>query len=284
MRDGAPGPEKVLIAAVVGLVLLLLAQWLLAQPLPADAPFDADAALARSRAAVGGTLGNHVLTGADGAPIELQRLRGKPLVVTFVYTGCFAVCPAATAALARAVAAARATLGADAFDVVTVGFNLPYDTPAAMREFARKQGIDDPRWHFVTADAATRDALAADVGFAWKPVAGGFDHVTQATLIDADGRVARQLYGDSLEPQRLAVPLAQLVARQRLARADGLAGWLERVRVLCTVYDPRAGRYRLDYGLFIEIFAGLSIVAATLGYLIAGARKRRAGTPPAAHA
>jgi hypothetical protein len=55
-----------------------------------------------------------------------------------------------------------------------------------------------------------------------------------------------------------------------------VAGFLERVRVLCTVYDARAGRYRLNYGLFIEHFTGASIVVATIWYLVAASRRRRA--------
>ena len=64
------------------------------------------------------------------------------------------------------------------------------------------------------------------------------------------------------------------------APKDDFASWIERVRVLCTVYDPRAGRYRLNYGLFIELFTGSTIVVATVWYLIAASRRRR--TTPAA--
>jgi hypothetical protein len=41
------------------------------------------------------------------------------------------------------------------------------------------------------------------------------------------------------------------------------------------VYDPRSGKYRLNYGLFIEIFAGLSMLGATAWYVIAEWRRQR---------
>jgi len=41
------------------------------------------------------------------------------------------------------------------------------------------------------------------------------------------------------------------------------------------VYDPRAGKDRLNYGLFIEIFIGLTCLGATAWYLVAGARRAR---------
>ncbi len=46
--------------------------------------------------------------------------------------------------------------------------------------------------------------------------------------------------------------------------APGVAGLLEKVRLLCTVYDPRSGAYRLNVGLFIELLSGLSVIGYVL--------------------
>jgi protein SCO1 len=51
------------------------------------------------------------------------------------------------------------------------------------------------------------------------------------------------------------------------APPQNLADVIERVRILCTVYDPRAGKYRLNYGLIIEILVGVSVLGATAFYL-----------------
>jgi protein SCO1/2 len=45
------------------------------------------------------------------------------------------------------------------------------------------------------------------------------------------------------------------------------------VRILCTVYDPRSGAYRLNYALFIEIFSGITIIGA-IGYIFIGEWRR----------
>ncbi len=119
--------------------------------------------------------------------------------------------------------------------------------------------------------------MAAEFGFQWVPTPAGFDHLTQATIVDRDGRIVRQVYGDSFELPMFVAPLRELVLGEPAPKYD-FASWVERVRVLCTVYDPRAGRYRLNYGLFIEIFTGSTIVIATVWYLIANSRRRR---PPA---
>jgi protein SCO1/2 len=272
-RDGVDA-NTLLLAAALGLVVWLAAGALFAQALPTGTSLDARAALAISQRAVGKPVGDYTLTGSGGALVRLADYRGKPLLVSFIYTGCTQVCPATTQFLGRAVGEAQRALSSDAFNVITVGFNLPFDSPVAMREFRKRQGIDLPHWQFLAADAPTIDGLARDVGFVWVPTGAGFDHLTQVTVIDANGRVFRQVYGESFALPMLVAPLQQL-ATGVPAPVQDLSGLLEKVRILCTVYDPLSGRYRLNYGLFIEIFAGLSVLGAIALYLGREWRRQR---------
>ena len=250
----------------------------------AAAALDSDRALAQSRAAIGRTPADYAFTDSRGARVRLSDFRGKPLLVSFVYTGCGQVCPTATKFLARAVKEAREALGDDSFAVVTIGFNQPHDTPQAMAAFAHQQGIDLPQWRFLAPDAGSVERLAADFGFSYAASPGGFDHLTQVTLVDARGRVAAQVYGEDYARTLLVAPLRALVAGAPAPVADWSA-LVERVRVLCTVYDPRTGRYRLDYGLVVEILAGTSVLAAILGYVaLEWRRGRRAARGDAAGA
>jgi protein SCO1 len=282
MRDPRQGldPNILLLAAVLGLVLYLVAGMLFAQELPAGTPLDPRRALDVSQAAIGRPLGDYTLQDRDGRQVRLAEYRGRPLIVSFIYTGCFQVCPTTTKFLGRAVEEAQRALGTDAFRVITVGFNLPQDTPTAMRAFQLRQGITAANWEFLAGDRTTIDGLARDTGFLWTPTAAGFDHLTQATIVDRDGRVFRQLYGESFELPMLVGPLKELVTGAP-APAQDLAGLLEKVRILCTVYDPRAGKYRLNYGLFIEIGAGLTVLGAILAYLAAEWRRHRGARPRA---
>lgn len=281
MRDSRQpeiDPNKLLIAAAVGLVLYLIAGLLFAQAMPSDGGLDPRVALKVSQAAVGTTIGDYTLVEGDGTQVRLAEYRGKPVIVSFIYTGCMQVCPTTTKFLGRAIEEAQRALGKDAFRVVTVGFNLPFDTPVAMREFRKKQGIDVAHWEFLAADAPTIDGLARDTGFVWSPTASGFDHLTQATIVDGRGRVVRQVYGESFELPMFVGPLKELVTGAP-APAQDLAGILERVRILCTVYDPRAGKYRLNYGLVIEILVGLSVLGATAFYIGNEWRRQRRPRP-----
>jgi protein SCO1/2 len=69
-------------------------------------------------------------------------------------------------------------------------------------------------------------------------------------------------------------PLKELVTGAP-APAQNLADLVERVRILCTVYDPLTGRYRLNYGLFIEILTGLSVLGGVVLYLTLEWRRQR---------
>lgn len=245
----------------------------------AAAGLDPERAVRESQAAVGRQLPDYAFTDSDGKRVRLADYRGKPLLVHFVYTGCTQVCPTAIRFLERAVAEARTALGTDAFSVVTIGFNVPFDSPQAMRAFARQQGIAVPGWSFLSPDVQSVADLTRAFGFVYMADRGGFEHITQVTIVDASGRVYRQIYGEAVEPPVLVGALRALLEGAPTP-AQSLRDIVERVRILCTVYDPLTGKYRLNYGLFIEIFAGLSVLGAVSYYLVSEWRRQRR-CPPA---
>ena len=70
--------------------------------------------------------------------------------------------------------------------MLTLGFDARNDTPAHMAKFAVTQGVNFDNWRLASADAVTLSALLRDLGFSYAAVAGGFDHVTQTTILDRD--------------------------------------------------------------------------------------------------
>ena len=241
--------------------------------------FNEDSALATSRGALGRRLGAHTLTAPDGTPVTLASLRGRPLIVSFIYTSCVHTCPIVTQTLERAVEVARDTLGRDSFRVVTIGFDAPKDTPERMAVFARGQGVGDDGWLFLSADAETAAALTAELGFVFFRSPKGFDHISQTTLIDSEGRVVRQIYGPSFEPPALVEPLMDLALGRPLAGAT-LGGLIDRLRLFCTIYDPRQDRYRLDYSIFVGVAVGTFCLGGVAIFLVRNWRHGRSqGTP-----
>lgn len=239
-------------------------------------PIDPDEALRLSQAAIGRTVGDYRFTDQDNRPLDLARLRGRPVIVSYIYTSCAFVCPTITASLARSVELAREVVGPEGFTVVSLGFDTRVDTPAQMRKYAAERGISIPGWYFASGDEATVASFARDVGFSYAPLAGGFDHLAQVTIIDADGRVYRQVYGPDFSPPMIVDPIKRLALGITTPERP-VADFLNKVRLLCTSYDPKSGRYRFDYSLILEIGIGLS---CTLGFAVFAVRAWRQGRGP----
>ena len=228
----------------------------------ATAPDDRmEPAVRTSQAAIGRTVGAWSFTDHTGRAVRATDFRGKPLVVSFVYTGCFQVCPATTQALKRAVQSARYALGDGTFRVISIGFNQPFDTPEALAACARKQGVDRVDWSFVAPREVDVKALLAEFGLTVEATPAGFDHLVQTTIVDADGRIYRQVYGDAFDLPMFVGPLKELLSGQA-AQAVSVDGIWRKVKLYCTVYDATSGRYRVNYSLFVELFAGLTFLGA----------------------
>ena len=243
---------------------------------PAAYGLDPGIAMRASREALGGTPANYTLRNRAGNPVALASYRGKPLLVNFIYSGCFQVCPTSSRALRRAVEGMRGRFGDAQFNVVSIGFNQPTDSPQALRQFAAQQRIEEPNWEFLSPATGDVAALARDFGFSFAPTPIGFDHTLQVSVLDAQGRLYRQVYGDAFTADALGEPLRQLVTGALVAQSTGWADLLDRVRILCSVYDPATGTYRVDYSLYLEIAGGATFILAMLWFALQEWRARRA--------
>jgi protein SCO1/2 len=115
-------------------------------------------------------------------------------------------------------------------------------------------------------DAATAARLLADVGFTYAATPKGFDHMIQATIVDAAGVVFRQVYGQQIEPPQLVDPLKRLALGQK-AEEDTLGAMIEGVRLFCTVFDPKSGRYRFDWSIVLSFVIGVLCFTAVAAFL-----------------
>lgn len=255
------------LGALVALLALICA-W------PASAALDEKRALRESQAAIGRVIGDYRLTDAEGGAVRLSAFRGKPLVVSFIYTGCFQICPTTTKHLEQMVRQAERAIGPGTFHVATIGFNLPFDTPEAMRDYARKQGVRNANWSFLSPETGSVDALLADFGFLREATPAGFDHLLQVSIVDADGRIYRQVYGDAFDAPAFVGPLLEL-AQNTPRPAGTLSAIVEEIRLLCTIYDPASGKYRVNYAIVIEILVGASVLLVGMTSVVIEWRRRR---------
>jgi protein SCO1/2 len=237
---------------------------------------DEKAAVQLSQGVVGQPVDDHVLLDRQGRPTPLSRYRGKPLLVSFIYTGCFQVCPTTTRNLQKAVEGTVAVLGPERFNIVTIGFNQPFDSPEAMRSFARQYGIYLPNWEFLSPAPAIVGELTRNFGFSYIPTAAGFDHINQVTLVDAQGKIARQVYGEKFTAESLVEPLKAMITGAPIPpQANVLEEIFDRIRILCSVYDPVTGKYRTNYAVYFEIAGLLTFLIWIVWYFWQDRRGRK---------
>lgn len=251
-------------AVLVALLAISPAMAIAAEPgLPA---FDAGLALDASQGAIGRTLSDHALTDQRGRQIRLNELRGRPVIISPIYTSCFHICPTTTTNLKAAADVAFDLLGDQAFTVLTIGFDTPRDTTERMLDYARARGIDSPQWIFASADAGTAARLLDEIGFTVAPAGGGFEHLIQATVVDDGGVVYRQVYGQQFETPLLVDALKRIALGQNLQRT-ALPSLAERIRLFCTTFDPKTGRYKFDYSLVLSAVLGVLIFSGIAAFI-----------------
>jgi len=229
--------------------------------------YDKQKAFEYSQAALNRTIGSYKFVDQDKKPIDITQYRGKPLVISLIYTSCHHICPTLTNYLAEVVKIAREALGEDSFSVITVGFDTAVDSPERMHLFARERNINISAWDFLSTDKDTIETFSNDVGFIFFESPKGFDHLSQITLLDADGKIYRQIYGAKYDPPILVEPLKELVFGNH-TESNIVDGWINNIRLFCTIYDPKSGRYEFDYSIFIGITIGIFILGSIATFIV----------------
>lgn len=243
---------------------------------PVDsAQYNRQSALKFSQAAIGTPLGSYTFTTTDGRTIGLQDLRGKPILISMIFTSCHYICPTTTKHIQQAAESAWQALGNNSFEILTVGFDAANDTPDAMRSFAKQQDIHADNWQFLSATPETIERLSQDLGFQYFVSPRGYDHLIQLSVIDRRGKVYSQVYGMNFELPALIEPLKQLVLNRPESAGHPISGLVDRVRLFCTVYNPATGRYEFDNSLFIQIAIGFMFIFSVAFYLVREARRAR---------
>lgn len=130
-----------------------------------------------------------------GKPFALTSLRGRAVLVSFVYTTCTGTCPTTTLNLAREQQALRrAGLRGDKVHFVSVSLDPVRDTPEALAAYARHFDADLASWHFLTGPPEEVARVIASWGM-WAKTGptGTLDHPSRIFLIDPNGR-QREIY------------------------------------------------------------------------------------------
>jgi protein SCO1 len=151
------------------------------------------------------------LTSQDGAALSLSDLRGKVVLLTFLYTSCTDTCPLLTGKMASL----QEKLGADfasRVQFLSVTVDPERDTPDVLRAYGQRFRADPAGWAFLTG---TSDEIAGVTGaygiFVRKRPTGDVDHSFLTSLVDRSGTLRVQYLGTRFDPDELLADLRALV-------------------------------------------------------------------------
>jgi protein SCO1/2 len=131
-------------------------------------------------------------TDQDGKRVNLESLRGVPVVVAMGYTSCKDICPMIVAdMMAIEDRAKEASLPKIRFAFFSI--DSAVDTPERLTSWAKDRGLDFSDWTLFNGDDKAVRELAAVLGVRYRRDASGdFDHSAIISILDADGRIVAQ--------------------------------------------------------------------------------------------
>jgi cytochrome oxidase Cu insertion factor (SCO1/SenC/PrrC family) len=151
----------------------------------------------------------------SGRTVSREELRGRLLVVSFLFTSCSLSCRAVNDRMAELQ---RALAGTEDVRLISITVDPRTDTPEALARFAARYHADPDRWLFLTGEKAEVYRLI-ETSFLSRTrelealIPGGFANLDHLAVVDRAGRVRDLVNG--LRPGAVA---QILVALERLRR------------------------------------------------------------------
>ena len=147
-----------------------------------------------SRLAVIRTQADFTLTTQDDKPFRLSQLRGKVVLVSFVFTTCNGSCPATTHRMDLASEALVKAGLQDRVHLLSITLDPARDKPAVLRDYMQLYDIEAKHWTFLTGSSKQIERVLSDWGMWARPAANGqLDHPSRVFLLDERGRL-REIY------------------------------------------------------------------------------------------
>jgi protein SCO1/2 len=151
------------------------------------------------------------LTAQDGRRLSLNELRGKVVVVTFIYASCADACPLLTAKMAGLQDELGRDFGPKAF-FLSITVDPERDTPEILTRYAQAHGANLAGWAFLTGPPDEIWAVARQYGIYYKKQgAGDVDHTFLTSLVDQRGTLRVQYMGVRFDPDELLRDLRSLL-------------------------------------------------------------------------
>lgn len=179
--------------------------------LPKSTPPPASAIAKSERLREGDSVPSFVLTTEAGEGITPDSYKGRPWIVTFIFTRCAVpnFCPLMSKNFATLQNALKAGDGRSAETrLLSISFDPKFDTPAVLKEYAQAEGADSKIWNFATGDPAEIARLTKQFAVHTTPEAGTISHGLTTALISRDGKILKLWRGNGWTPEEVIAALS----------------------------------------------------------------------------
>jgi len=133
-------------------------------------------------------------------PVQLTALKGKVLLVSFIFTTCNGSCPATTHRMGavQQELKSRGLWKPEDVQFLSITLDPERDTPDALQRYMKLYDLDPAGWSFLTGPPATVTATVTAWSMWVKAAANGqLDHPSRIFLVDRQLRV-REIYNTEL--------------------------------------------------------------------------------------
>ena len=167
---------------------------------------------APARLAVIEPVPDFTLTTQAGKPLSRADLRGKVVLVGFIFTTCNGSCPATTARMSQVQQELKTHGLADRVRLLSISLDPTRDKPEVLRNYMRLYDAAPDNWDFLTGEPDAVAKVVAAWGMWAKPAPNGqLDHPSRIFLVDPHGRV-REIYNlNFLKPAWVRDDVRQLL-------------------------------------------------------------------------
>ncbi len=207
-------------------------------------------------------LGLHFID-QDGRDVTLGDYVGdRPALLALVYYQCPMLCNQMLNGLEIVLGAMKYKVGED-FNVITVSID-PNETPelAKAKRASYLEQLNQPGaeagWNFLVGTKENIDALAETVGYRYifDPATGQYVHAAGIMALTPQGRISHYFYGVEYIPRDVEFGLIQ-------ASEGKIGNLVDKVILLCYMYDPASGKY----GFYVIGAMRIGAVFMVLGLL-----------------
>lgn len=132
------------------------------------------------------------LVDQHGREVALASLKGRPVLVDFIYTTCPGPCPLMTSRMAAVAKLLGPKLGRQV-TFVSISIDPAHDRPAELAQYARTRGAEQAGWLFLTGTPAQIDRVLALYQLRrMRNPDGTVNHAAASFLLGPDGHQVRQ--------------------------------------------------------------------------------------------